>query len=398
MKVTRYYSKILSGVYQRFFIKRILLNVNREKSKKNKKRALLVYLTAPFKTDAESETFKSHTNFWRNIEIAKILGEFGYIVDVINYNDCTVKLRRDYDLVMGLGNALEKRINELPKKTIKIYLATGSEANFFNKKMEERFKDLNRKKGCSLKVSRTNEDNSEILKDFDSLICLGNEVTAGTYKPYFKKKIYCFNNHGYDKIAVLPKNKEYEKTRKNFLFLSGTGKSLNGLDLLLEIFKKRPSLNLYVCGSFKNEEDFEECFKKELYETSNIHTVGWVGVGSKRYTELIKKCGIVIVPICAGASHGSVVVCMNNGIIPVVTKEAGIDTEDFGVTLKSYSIKDIEKTVDWISNQSADWHKKMAERTYKKAREKFSQTAFTRRWREILGGIISTNKNAFNNS
>jgi len=111
-------------------------------------------------------------------------------------------------------------------------------------------------------------------------------------------------------------------------------------------------------------------------------------VGSPEYYNMMRTCGAVIVPICSGASTGAVVVCMGSGLIPMVTREAGIDTGDFGITLSSYQMKDIASTVDWISGQPASWHEEMALKALDAARRDFSQAAFSKRFREILSEVI----------
>ncbi len=185
----------------------------------------------------------------------------------------------------------------------------------------------------------------------------------------------------------MPKNKDYETANKHFLFYTGGGKILNGLDLLIEIFKKKPELTLHICGTFSGENDFYECFKNDIISYNNIIMEGWVQVGSEKILDLVKKCGYVIVPICAGASHGSVVVCMNYGVVPIVTKEAGIDLEDFGVLLPSYEIDDIEEKIEWVSKQPAEWLKKRSLKTKAAAENKFSEKSFFTRFTEILDEI-----------
>ncbi len=380
MNVIKYPYRII----KKLFHKQILFNVN---NKLHDKRALLVYLALPFTIDKNDKTFKTHTNYWRNIEIAKILDTFGYTVDVINHSEIKYNPKKKYDLIIGLGKAFEKLVKESSSEVKKVYISTGSEANFFNQTLNNRINKINNQTSCKLNNIRVNQDDSYILKDVDSIICLGNNITAETYRPYFNKKIYCFNNHGYDESSFFSNNKKFEESRKNFLFISGSGKVLNGLDLLLTVFKKRDDLHLYIGGSFNGEDDFVSCYKKELYDTPNIHTEGWLSIGTSKFNELVNKCGMIIVPICAGASHGSVVNCMNYGLIPIITKETGIDVEDFGITLPSYEVEDIEKKVDWISNQPAEWHKKMSQRTFQAAKKKFSQSAFTKRFHQICTNI-----------
>ena len=363
---------------------RVLYNVNRARKRDKPMRALLAYTVSPFLGDRPPAW---HTNQWRSIELVRMLDELGYVVDVMDHNDFRSPIKHDYDLLIGFGRA-EELAKHLPREVVKIRLATGSEANFHNQRERERIEEVNQRRGCNLEVVRRNPDQSELIRYFDAIACLGNAVTAATYRPYFDKEIYCFNNHGYDQWMGLPEGKDFEEARRNFLFFGGRGQVLLGLDLLLEVFANRPDLNLFVCGPFEREKEFVKCYRKELFETPNIFPVGWVSVAGEDYLELVKRCSTVIVPICSGASTGGVVVCMGYGLIPVVTREAGIDTDDFGITLPSYKMADIEKAVDWISTQPADWHEETARKVLSATRQDFSQAAFSRQFREILCTVL----------
>ncbi len=296
-----------------------------------------------------------------------------------------------YDLLIGFGRANDLA-KELPPQTIKIHLATGSEVNFLNQRLRERVEEIKRRRGCSLPPVRQSSLKAEDLEYYDAIACIGNTVTAATYQPYFSKKIFCWNNHGYDKWMGIPLGKDFEAARNNFLYFASGGQVLIGLDLVLEAFASRPHLKLFVCGPFEHELEFVKCFHRELYETPNIRSIGWVTVGSAEYFELVQQCSATIFPICAGGSPGSVVVCMGQGLIPIVSKEAGIDTGDFGITLPSISIEEIGKVVDSIASQSAHWHKDMADKVLTAARQDFSQAAFTQRFRAILTEVMGENK------
>jgi hypothetical protein len=102
----------------------------------------------------------------------------------------------------------------------------------------------------------------------------------------------------------------------------------------------------------------------------------------------MRQCGATIFPICAGASPGSVINCMSQGIIPIVSKEAGIDTADFGFTLEYNTVEDIGQVVDFIADQSAQWHADMSQKVLEASQRDFSQAAFTRRFTEILTTVI----------
>ena len=197
----------------------------------------------------------------------------------------------------------------------------------------------------------------------------------------------CLSNYGFRTTKFSVDSKDFSIARKGFLFFASGSQVRKGLGLLLEVFPKHPDFDLYICSSFEYERDFCRCYHKELSETSNIHPVGWIRVNSESFYNLVQRCAYVILPTCSDASTGSVVQCMMAGLIPVVTQEAGIDTEDFGITLADDSLGEIEKTIRELSELPESWHRERSTRTRKVAEEKFSEKAFVNRWREIIGDI-----------
>lgn len=380
---------VLPGLYRRFrhlHGHRMLRNVNAVPETLGRQRALIAYTVAPFLTDPASSRFRVHTNFWRSLEMARLLGTLGYVVDVIDHRDHRTKVNHDYELLLGFGRA-EDLAKALPSRTVKIYLTTGSQAEFANRRERERIAEVNQRRGCNLQSVRQSLDRSEYIRYFDAIACLGNATTAATFRPYFDGKIYCWNNHTYDRWVGRSADKNFEDSRRSFLYFAGSGQVLIGLDLVLEAFSQRPHLKLFVCGPFERERDFVACFRQELYESPNIYPIGWVDVGSDSYFELTKNCGVTVFPICAGASPGSVVVCMGQGLIPVVSREAGMDVSDIGIILPSVTVEDIGQTVDWISSQPPQWHKEKTDGVLDATRRDFSQEAFSRRFLEILAAV-----------
>jgi glycosyltransferase involved in cell wall biosynthesis len=295
---------------------------------------------------------------------------------------------RPYQLIIGLGRAMMHLTEGLPDNTKLLYITTGMEGGLVNERVASRVANVERERGCHLDFSRKDTEITRHLSRFDALICLGNEVTASTYRPHFDGPIHLFNNHGYDETAFLPEDKDFEQARRHFLFFTGTQKLLNGLDLVLKVFAARPALNLHVYGNFRGEQDFVACFDRELNRTPNIHKGEWIAVGGSTYRQAVTTCCAIVVPACAAGQSGSVVVCMNNGVIPIVTAEAGIDTDGFGIALDSYSMGAVATAVDRAASAPTEWHREMARRTYERARRDFSQAAFTRRFRQIFEEVL----------
>jgi glycosyltransferase involved in cell wall biosynthesis len=111
-------------------------------------------------------------------------------------------------------------------------------------------------------------------------------------------------------------------------------------------------------------------------------------VNSPEFHDLVRRCAYVIHPTCSEGQSGSVVQCMYSGLIPLVTREAGIDTEDFGVTFSDDSLDEIERVVREVSQLPADWHREHSIKTHKIAEAKYSEDAFLKRWRSILSEVL----------
>ena len=147
-------------------------------------------------------------------------------------------------------------------------------------------------------------------------------------------------------IYPWPEGKDFEACRRHFLWLGSHGFVHKGLDLVLEAFAAMPEYHLTVCGPTKGEvekefekvlyveKDFEKTFYKELYQTSNIRTVGWVDVASPEFMQIANDCIGLINPSCSEGEGGAVVGCMHAGLIPIVSYESGVDIDAFGFLLR----------------------------------------------------------------
>jgi len=366
----------------------ILYNVNIVNESNYAKRALLIYLIPPFLMADDDPQFLSHQNLRQCKQIAGILDELGYVVDAMDRKSSDLLKRRDYELIICDRADFKSIDNSFKEEATKIFLATSENYRTHNKDVKRRHQRLSERRKCEIMRRRRYPEQFPYIAKADAIMGFGNEFIMNTWREVFGGSIYAFNNYGFRETEFRLEAKDFSTARTNFLFFASRSQVQKGLDLLLEIFPKHPELHLYVCSEFKNEDDFCACYYKELYGTPNVHPIGWVKVHSPEFSELVQTCGYVVHPTCSEGQPGSVVQCMYCGVVPLVTKEAGIDTEDFGVTFSDDSLAEIEWVILKVSELPEGWLKEHSLRTRRVAEEKYSEGAFINRWRGILTEVL----------
>ncbi|MDE2173232.1 MAG: glycosyltransferase family 4 protein [Patescibacteria group bacterium] len=307
---------------------------------KKKGDVLLSYITEPF-TKAPWEEFSNrHTNYWECYEMACIFAERGYAVDVISWNNRTFVPKKNYRVCVDNQNNLERLARFLPKDCKKVMHITTSEQGFQNSAELKRLEALKEQRGVVLQPHRQlpPTKNPEIA---DYLEGFGNRTVHATYarfnKPIFPIPISAV------KLFNFPEHKDFKVARKNFLWFGGGGAVLKGLDLVLEAFSKNPDLTLHVCGPVAAEKDFAQAYTKELYETPNIHYHGRVDVDSDLFAELADTCGALMYPAFSEGTSGAVVQAMHAGVVPILTREAGISEDAECILMENPTVDSVDE-------------------------------------------------------
>lgn len=366
----------------------VFYNVNAADESTLAKRALLVYRARPFQLANDAAEYLTHQNLQQCRQIAAMLGECGYVVDVLDFKDRGMRPNRNYDLVLKDRLAME-HCSHASREAKRLLLASTMNHAVHNANLRRRHQRLSQRRGRQLQIRRLANENMRYAAEADAIIGFGNTYTVGTWQSASKGKLYTFNNYGFAGTRFIFEEKDFRAARRNFLFFASGSQVQKGLDLLLEIFARLPQLNLYICSSFKNESDFCECYQKELFETSNIHAIGWVQANTPEFYDLAARCAYVIHPSCSEGQPGSVVQCMHTGLLPLVTREAGIDTEDFGVTFEDDDLERIEKVITELAALPETWHRERSVRTRDAAEKSYTEDSFLSRWRAILSEVLA---------
>lgn len=359
----------------------IVENVNRTQFEKY---CLLVYITSPFIVQNVKE---SHQNIWQVREIARIIGKLGFNIDVADFNDKKIKLNRSYDLIIDISPDDYPVYAEYMRPNCKrIAYLTGSNPEFSNEEEKKRIEQCNHLRGAALAPKRQVPPVSREIESFDAFFFIGNMYNLKTYSDYNLPKVYMIPNTGYD-FGSRVKQKAGDK--RKFLFFSSAGQVHKGLNLLLDIFAADNSLELFVCSPFAEEKDFEKEYKKELYQTDNIHAVGFADIWSEEFRRIASECVFSIHPSCSEGMSGAVLTVMSMGILPICTRECGFDEDEVFILNDAGADTIRNRIIECLQYDDA-WIHERKEYTVCLTKTKYSRAAFSNAVEKAISDVIRT--------
>lgn len=362
--------------------KKIIYNVNK---KQHNKRCLFIYITFPF---TQKNIPLYHQNVWQAREWVKIFDEFGYTVDVADYQRDDIEPKYDYDLVIGLIPRGIDIYSKHMKPGCKVIAYLTSCDGIYTKNQElMRIRGIEDRRGVFLKPRYGNMVIEKRIENFDAAFFMGNEYNVKSYSNFSMPGICYIKNTGHNFDV---KKMDYEsKSSKKFVYFGSAGNVHKGLDLLLEVFAELGSpYELFVCGDFKNEEDFCQVYEKELYHTDNIHPIGRIEIDSDEFWQLMNQCGYSFFASSTEGMAGSVLTTMSAGVINICSKECGFDEADV-ILLPDCSKETIAKYVVEYGNKDVEWIEDNCNKAIVTVKEKFSEECFAESVRNGLKGVLN---------
>lgn len=345
---------------------------------------LVLYVASPFRHG--NKISSAHQNNSQLVELVKVISEFGYNIDVCDYNDKTLSLTKQYDLVIDIHPQQNNIYMEnLSENVIRIGYFTGSNPAFSNEAEQKRLDDLYQRRGSRLAPRRqVLPFEKEVLESLDAIFFIGNEYNLRSYKEFQFKKICMIQNSGYDFDFV---SMSSSRSSKNFVFLASSGQVHKGLDLLLEVFARNSNLNLYVLSLFNNEKDFCDLYRRELFESANIFPIGFLDITSDKFREIVQKCAFVVLPSCSEANAGSVFTGMSAGLIPIVSRECGFEESEVHY-LPDCSVTGIEKSLVEFSEKSSKWIEVESRKAVETVKTKYTLNHYRILVKDALNSVL----------
>lgn len=351
-------------------------------------RLLFSYIIDPFLLGRKAGISHSHTHDWESYRMAQTFLEAGFEVDVIRWTNRAFQPDRDYEVFIDVRLNMERLAPLLPSRCRKIMHIETAHPHVHNVAQLRRLQELKERRGIELDPFKLIEDN-QAIENADEATCLGNEFTIGSYafagKPVRRIPISVPFTYPF------PEAKDFDASRRTWLWFGSEGFVHKGLDLVLEVFAGLPDFTLLVCGPLEREPAFQQAFYEELYRRPNIHALGWVDIGSARFQEIARRCVGLLYPSCSEGGGGSVLTCMHAGLIPVVSRESSVDlAADYGVLLPDCRVETLKEAVRQVAARPADELRAAAQAAWQFARRHHTRDTFAEAYRDFVAGIVSS--------
>ena len=127
-----------------------------------------------------------------------------------------------------------------------------------------------------------------------------------------------------------------------------------------------------------------------LVTNSNIDVHGWTDIAGDAFRELVNTSVGLVYASCSEGQSGAVLSCMHAGLIPIVSRESGVDVDAaFGLVLRTSSIEEICEAVKAITTLPAERLREMAHAAWIFARTHHTRDKFAEVYRSAIDDIIA---------
>ena len=354
-------------------------------------KALLTYIAQPFLPGYDTTLAHTHSNHWKTKAIAQCLADQSLSVDVTDWENLHAPPARDYDVVIGHGYGYEASCAKPGNNGRKIFLGATAYMDQIVSAERERLRRLYERKGVRCRrryFARYTRDRGPAISD--ALLLLGTDWVISTYPQADNRPTWRWANVVVEGVECTLNRKRFDEAGQHFLWLSGYAAVHRGLDVLLEVFSVRPDLHLWICGAIGTERDFMQAYERELRHCPNIHYHGWIDVTGAQFQELTARCGYAIYPSASDAMAGSLVNLMASGLVPIMTLEAGTDSNNLGMVIPDCQPAAVGEIVDRAAQVAPKCLQDDAEQVESFARARYSKRAFIEAMDVCFRGVLGT--------
>ena len=310
------------------------------------------------------------------------LVERGYSVDAVSHRRRRPAPRSDYDLFLSMRACFDSLSAGLDPGCIRVLHIDTTHWLYNNHASLERSLEVQYARGITPERDIEIERNRGI-EGADYALMPGNEFVYDTFA-FAGKPVFEIVNPAI-MLRPWPAEKDQGASRRRFLWLGSRGLAHKGLGRTLEAFGGMSDHHLTVCGPLDQEPRFCEAYRRELQHCPNIRPYGWIDVTGPEFADLANATLALILPSCAEAQAGAVINGMAAGLIPIVSRQVGMEiSPDFGVLLDDDSPQGIRRAVRELSARPCEELRAMSRRAWEIAHSRHSLDAY----KTVVGDVI----------
>jgi hypothetical protein len=147
-----------------------------------------------------------------------------------------------------------------------------------------------------------------------------------------------------------------------------------------------------VVAPVKNEPDFERLFHRELYQTPNIQTLGWLDLCGPAFRSLVRECAAVVMPSASEAQSGAIHVGMHAGLIPVATRETDAEIDACGVRIADMTVESVIRAVRAVAGLPIHELKARSRQSWEHVHDTHTRENYARVYRSVIEQILANHQ------
>lgn len=317
-------------------------NLNQKVTNEQQKRLAFVYIRSAYDAPiTTSEVY--HPNILHQAVMLQALCRMGYVIDFYSCQNYPIALPADayadkYDVILGFGLQYVQ-LCKANLKARKVLWVTENAPWVVREKYQKRVEYFNeRHPEITLTDSPRNDFyNDEMFEISDAGIAVTGSYNLSGIKERLVHTVRLNVNGLCNEHFILNQIKKYETARKRFVWFGSRGFIHKGLDILIDAFVELPELQLDVYGIDKTE-------MKNIMIPENVKICGMVNVMSCTFLQnVVEPCSYVVSLSCSEGMQTGLATCMMHGLIPIVTKECGIDDQKNILYFDSFDIEIVKE-------------------------------------------------------
>lgn len=354
----------------------------------NQKRIAFVYIRSAWDTPMAMKDV-CHANLVHQVTMINVLSKLDYCIDVYSCGPEKICVNESmyankYDVIFGFGIQYIQLCQTNPL-ALKILFITENAPWVVRTKYAERLSYFYKRHADVIinDSPRTDFYTDEMYEISDCGIAITGSYNLMRIQNRLPK-VYRLDVNGlFNNSFDVSMSKDHSITKSHFVWFGSRGFIHKGLDILIDAFASLPQLYLDVYGISR-----EEFLGMPI--PKNVSLCGMVNVMEDSFiSNVINKNTFVVSLSCSEGMQTGITTCMMHGLIPIVTKECGLDDHDDVLYFDNYDVESVKATLLSAAQNPTEQLREKEIRIHTKSIMDFSAERFAVNFENFLLNYIN---------